>query len=173
MTVRQTVGRAALVAALLGGAAHAERVAIPGTDVTVEVPVGFVRMPADILKLKYSRGRPPALVYSTPGPHWEVNVAFDRREVQVPGGLPQVQAALEASVRPVPGFRWVSHGIRTVNGRDWVVLQFWANGLDTPIFNDLRALGVPGGVLIVSANVTKAQYPKYAAILGAALDSLR
>lgn len=149
------------------------RVKVPNTNVSFELPSGFVPMPADILKLKYSRGTPPAQVYSTPGPSWAVNIAFDRRNVKLPsGGLAELQKALESSITGASGFRWEKHGIQKLNGRDWIVLQFWVDGLDTPIYNDLRATPDQGGLLLVTANVTKALYPQYAKSLKAALDSL-
>ncbi|MVN85252.1 hypothetical protein GO986_00510 [Deinococcus sp. HMF7620] len=163
----------ALLLTVLSVSAHAAPVTVPGTNVQFTVPAGFVKMPPDILKLKYSRGTPPAAVYSTPGPHWDVNIAFAVRRAQVPADLGELQSVLERSVQGAPGFRWESHSVQKLGERSWVVLRFWVSGLDTPIYNDLRAVPVPGGLLIVTANATKAQYPKYLKPLTAALDSLR
>ena len=165
----------ALAALLLSPSALSARVTVPGTSVSLTVPEGFVPMPADILALKYSRGgNPPTAVYSTPGPSWAVNIAFALRDVQLPPcSLAPAQAALEKSVQATPGFRWVKHGIERVGGREWVVLKFWVDGLDTPIYNDLRATREGNKTLLVTANVTKELYPKYAKTLDAAMGSLR
>ncbi|WP_235692785.1 hypothetical protein [Deinococcus aquaedulcis] len=161
-----------LLAAVLSPA-QAAPVEVPGTGVRFTVPQGFVKMPPDILKLKYARGTPPAAVYSTPGPSWAVNIAFAVRRVEVPGDMTVLKSLLERSVQGVPGFRWDSRGIKTLGTRSWVVLRFWVQGADGPIYNDLRATPVPGGLLIVTANAAKSQYPKYVKVLGTALDSLR
>jgi hypothetical protein len=153
----------------------AARVTVPGTTVSLNVPAGFIPMPAEVLKLKYSRGGlPPTQVYSTPGPHWEVNIAFALRNVALPkSDLLAVQKSLENSVSGTPGFRWVAHGIERVGGRDWIVLQFWVDGLDTPIYNHLRVSAEGQKTLLVTANVTKKLYAKYAPQLDAAMKSLK
>lgn len=159
---------------LLSPVADAARVGLAGTTLSMDVPADFVKMPQDVIDLKYSRGRPPGTVYSTPGPSWAVNIAFDKRDVAVsPTQLKDVRASLERSVAGVPGFRWVSRGVRQIGGRDWVVMQFWVQGLDTTLYNDLRATSDGGKLLLVTANVTKELYPKYGKALGAALDSLK
>ena len=162
-------------ALLLASQAADTRVTVRGTGVSLALPAGFVPMPADVIALKYSRGgTPPAYVYSTPGPSWAVNIAFAVRDVELPpGDLAPVQAVLERSVQGTPGFRWVGRGIERVSGRDWIVLRFWVDGLDQPIYNHLRATREGKKTLLVTANVTKALYPKYAAGLDAAMKSLR
>ncbi|WP_216323194.1 hypothetical protein [Deinococcus aestuarii] len=164
-----------LAALLLASQAADTRVTVPGTGVSLALPAGFVPMPPEVVALKYSRGgTPPTSVYSTPGPSWAVNIAFAVRDVQLPpGDLSPAQAALERSVQGTPGFRWVKHGIERVSGRDWIVLQFWVNGLDQPIYNHLRATREGKKTLLVTANVTKTLYPKYAAQLDAAMKSLK
>lgn len=164
-----------LAVLLLSSSALGARVTVPGTRVSLAVPEGFVPMPADILALKYSRGgNPPNTVYSTPGPSWAVNIAFALRDVKLPpGSLAPAQAALGRSVEATPGFRWVKHGIERVGNREWIVLKFWVDGLDQPIYNDLRATREGEKTLIVTANVTKTLYPKYAKTLDTAMGSLR
>lgn len=96
------------------------------------------------------------------------------RNVELPpGDLAPVRAALERSVQGTPGLRWVGHGIERVGNRDWIVLRFWVNGLDQPIYNHLRASREGDRTLLVTANVTKALYPKYAAQLDEAMKSLK
>lgn len=161
-------------ALLLSSAALAARLTVPGTDVSLDLPAGFQPMPRDIIALKYSRGTPPAHVYSTPGPSYAVNIAFALRDVALPGGsLAPAQAALERSITGTPGFRWVSRGVEKVAGREWIVLRFWVNGLDTPIYNHLRVTRQGDKTLLVTANVTKKLYPQYAARLDVAMKSLR
>ncbi|WP_146160644.1 hypothetical protein [Deinococcus arcticus] len=162
-----------LLLAALVSPAHAASVEVPGTGVRFTVPAGFVKMPPDILKLKYSRGAPPTAVYSTPGPGWAVNIAFAVRRAEVPGDMAALKVLLERSVQGAPGFRWESRGVKTLGPRAWVVLRFWVQGADAPIYNDLRATPVKGGLLIVTANAAKSQYPRYVQTLSAALDSLR
>ena len=161
--------------ALLPATALAARVRVPGTSVSVDVPAGFVPMPKSVIDSKYSRGgNPPSAVYSTPGPHWEVNIAFALRGTALPAGdLAPVQAGLERSISGTPGFRWVRHGIVKSGGRDWIDLAFWVNGLDTPIYNHLRVTREGGKTLIVTGNVTQKLYPKYGSVLDAAMNGLK
>lgn len=96
------------------------------------------------------------------------------RDVQLPpGSLAPAQAALERSIQGTPGFRWVGRGIERVGNRDWIVLRFWVDGLDQPIYNHLRATREGDKTLLVTANVTKTLYPQYAAKLDAAMKSLK
>lgn len=149
-------------------------VQIPGTDVTFDLPAGFVRMPDDIRKLKYARGTPPQVVYSTPGPSWAVNIAFALSPRPLPGGHVQAfQQQAERTFKAVPGVQWVGSDCRTVAGRQWCSVRFWIPGLDAPIYNDLRSTLVGGKLLLVTANASKARYPQDKAQLKAALDSLR
>ena len=168
--------RLALLAVMaLTAFALAERVRVPGTDISLELPAGFVQMPPDILKLKYSRGGlPPTSVYSTPGPSWAVNIAFALRNVALPSGdLTPARLSLERSLVGVPGFRWVRHELQTQAGREWIVLEFWVSGLDTPIYNSLWVTRQGENTLLVSANVTEKLYPDYAAPLRKAMQSLK
>ncbi|GGQ97300.1 hypothetical protein [Deinococcus ruber] len=164
-----------LLALLLCFPAHAARVTVPGTSVSIDVPAGFVPMPKSVIDSKYSRGGlPPTAVYSTPGPHWEVNIAFALRDTALPAGdLAPVQAGLERSISATPGFRWVKRGIVKSAGREWIDLQFWVDGLDTPIYNHLRVTREGQKTLLVTANVTKKLYAKYAAQLDAAMNGLK
>ncbi|WP_425147163.1 hypothetical protein [Deinococcus sp.] len=163
------------LALLLPGSALGERLTVPGTSVSVDVPAGFVPMPKSVIDSKYSRGGlPPTAVYSTPGPHWEVNIAFALRNTALPAGdLAPVQAGLERSITATPGFRWVKRGIVKSGGRDWIDLEFWVDGIDTPIYNHLRVTREGQKTLLVTGNVTKALYPKYGAVIDAAMNGLK
>ena len=160
---------------LLLSVAQATQVTIPGTTVRLDVPAGFVKMPQSVIDSKYSRGgNPPNTVYSTPGPHWEVNIAFAIRNTALPAGdLAPVQASLERSVQGTPGFRWVSHGIVRSGTAEWIDLRFWVDGIDTPIYNHLRVTRQGQKTLIVTANVTKALCGRYGKTLDSAMNGLR
>lgn len=164
----------ALVTLTLGPGALAARVAVPGADVSVELPAGFRPMPKDIIDLKYSRGTPPTHVYSSPGPSWAVNIAFALRPAALPPGpLTTAQKALEGSIENTPGFRWVARGTERAGGREWIVLRFWVQGLDGPIYNHLRVTRQGQKTLLVTANVTQKLYPRFSAQLDAAMKSLK
>ena len=168
-------GVAATAALLLTASALATRITIPGTTVSLDVPAGFVNMPQSVIDSKYSRGgNPPSTVYSTPGPHWAVNIAFAIRNTALPAGnLAPVQAGLERSLQGTPGFRWVSHGIVKSGSAEWIDLQFWVDGIDTPIYNHLRVTRQGQKTLIVTANVTKALYGRYGQTLDVAMNGLK
>lgn len=114
--MQRTLTLAALL--FLAVPAAAERVAVPGTTVSMDIPTGFTPMPANVIASKYGRGgQPPKAVYTTPDD--AVNVAFSQRDVKVPaGGLAQVQPLLEQSVAAVPGLKWVKRGLVKSAGRD-------------------------------------------------------
>lgn len=169
--------RTLILAALLLTAlpAVAERVAIPGTTVSMDVPTGFAAMPANIVASKYGRGgQPPKAVYTTPAPDYEANVAFSLRDVKVPeGGLTQVQPLLEKSVAAVPGLKWIKRGMVKSAGRDWIDLEFWVDGKAAPIYNHMRVTTEAGGLLLVTANASTGAYEKYKLALNAAMNSLK
>ncbi|MDV6375476.1 hypothetical protein [Deinococcus arenicola] len=164
-----------IMALLLAAPALAAPVKIVGTDLSIELPKEFVPMPRDVLQSKYSRGGPPPMqVFSTPGPSWDVNIAVALRDSALPkGDLNPSRLALEKSIQATPGFRWVKHGVEKVGGREWIVLQFWVDGLDTPIYNHLRVTRQGEKTLLVSANMTKAQYPKWAKALDTTMQSMK
>ncbi len=173
--LRPTLSLSLTFSLLLAPSALAARVTIPGTGTSLDVPAGFVVMPKSVIESKYSRGgTPPSTVYSTPGPHWDVNIAFVLRNTALPAGsLAPVQAGLERSIQGTPGFRWVSHRIVKSGGRDWIDLQFWVDGADQPIYNHLRVTRDGQRALIVTANATKAQYAKYGPALDRAMNGLK
>ncbi|GBF05646.1 hypothetical protein DAERI_050155 [Deinococcus aerius] len=163
------------VALLLLSTATETRLTVPGTSVSLALPAGFAPMPADVIALKYSRGgKPPTQVYSTPGPSYAVNIAFALRDVKLPAGsLAPAQTSIERSIAGTPGLRWLERGVKRVGDREWIVLRFWVDGLDQPIYNHLRVTREGDKTLLVTANVTKTLYPQYAAKLDAAMNSLK
>ena len=87
--------------------------------------------------------------------------------------LAPAQAALERSIAPTPGLRWVGRRVVKSGGREWIDLQFWVRGLDTEIYNHLRVTRQGQKMLLVTTNMTKAQYLKYGAHLDATMNGLK
>ena len=153
----------ALLALVFTSPALAARVTVPGTTVSVDVPAGFVSMPADVKAIKYPRGAPPATVYSAPGSGWSANVAFEVKNIPLRDvGLSSMLAAMVQSFEKMPGLglRWVRHGLVRSGGREWIDLAFWVDGQDMPIYNHMRLTPVGDKALYVTANVGKAFYSK-------------
>ena len=163
------------VSVLLGHSASASRVTVPGTTVSVDVPAGFVPMPKSVIDTIYSRGSSQGLtVYSTPGPDWDVNIAFALRDQTLPAGnLAPVQATMERTIAPTPGLRWVKRGVVRSGGREWIDLQFWVKPFATESYNHVRVTRQGQKTLVVTAIMTKAQYSRYGARLDAALNGLK
>ena len=164
-----------LTALLLGPPAGASRVTVPGTTVSVDVPRGFVPMPTSVVNSIYSRGSAEGLiVYSTPGPNWDVNIAFALRNQALPAGdLGPVQATMERTIAPTPGLRWVKRGIVKSGGREWIDLQFWVKPFATESYNHLRVTRQGHKTLVVTAIMTKDQYSRYGSQLDAAMNGLK
>ncbi|WP_293912866.1 hypothetical protein [Deinococcus sp.] len=173
--VRRHAARLILLTLLLAPSAQAARVPVPATTLSIELPADFTAMTTGAIATKYGRGgQRPTTVYSTPGPNYSVNIAFRLAEQAVtPQQLPELKSALEKAVQATPGFRWVSRGFTKVAGREWIVLRFWVDGLDAPIYNDMRVTSESGKMLLVTANSSTSAYSKYSAKLTAALLSLK
>ena len=167
-----------LTVLLIGLPASATRVTVPGTTVSVDVPSGFVPMPKSVIERKYPRGSDlPVAVYSTPGPDWDVRVAFALHNHTLPAGdLTPVQAELEDMVVSTPGLlRWVNRSIIKSGGREWIDLQFWITrlDLDTKNYNLVRVTRQGQKTLVVSAFVPLTQYSRYGTQLDAAMNGLK
>ena len=177
MTLSKSLSRS-LIGALtltLASPALAARTTVSGTSLSIELPGDFVPMTSEAIATKYGRGgQRPSTVYSTPGPNYSVNIAFRLAEQALtPKQLPEVKPVLEKAIQATPGFRWVSRGFTKLAGREWIVLRFWVDGLDAPIYNDMRVTSEGGKLLIVTANSSTSAYSKYSAKLSAALLSLK
>jgi hypothetical protein len=164
-----------LAALTLASFTLAARVPVPTTTLSIELPADFAVMTTEAIATKYGRGgQRPSTVYSTPGPNYSVNIAFRLVEQALtPKQLPEIKPSLEKAIQATPGFRWVSRGFTKLAGREWIVLRFWVDGLDAPIYNDMRVTSENGKLLIVTANSSTSAYSKYSAKLTAALLSLK
>ncbi len=160
-------------AALLVTPALAARVTVPGTTLSLEVPPGFAPMTADVIALKYPRGVPPRLVYTTPDTR--VNIAFELRDATLPAGqLKAFGAYMKAFIASnLRVLSWERNGLRALGGRDWYELAFTFQAADQPVYDRILITSEQGRALVVTANATVTALPQHRGALDAALNSIR
>ena len=159
--------------ALLLTSALATRVTVPGTTLSLEVPSGFTRMTADMIALKYSRGVPPRMVYTTADSR--VNIAFELRDSKLPAArLGEFGVFMKDFIgKNIKVLKWEGSGPRSLGGRAWYELAFTFQATDQPVYDRLLITSEQGRALVVTVNATTQDLPKYRPVLDQAINSLR
>ena len=145
----------ALAAALLVGAAFADeelksRTLLDG-QVTMLVPASFTVMSDADRRLKYPGTNRPAQVLTDATT--TVNIALGVQQMEMkPGDLENFLAAARHNLPERPGVTIHSSGIRTINGRDFMVIVMDTTNTDGVVQNVMAMTPFAGHALLVSYN---------------------
>ena len=121
---------------------------------TIMLPTSFSALSADLIELKYpNAGHRPAEVYSNV--EGTINVALNHTQSKTkPSDLPAVRKAMEAQFNRAP-FQFIKSDLRSINGSDFVVLEFVSQAVDTKIYNLMAMGSLEGRLVIITFNCTE------------------
>ena len=146
-----------------------KHISLDGGHLTFSVPSDFRALTTAEIKLKFPSGRPPKYVYANQTQTVSVAVNFIGRVPSLP-----VAKSIFDKVLPekAPKFHWIKDGYSTINGTDWIDLEFTTAARDTTIHNNELYALLPTTGVGVNLNATVKSYPKAAPLFQAIKSSL-
>ena len=137
--------------------------------VTMLVPAEFTPLSDEYRKAKYPGGNGPAFVLTDEST--EVNIAMDHKENAI---APEQLKLLEAPMRQQFSAAKVnSSGIRTLNGREFLVFDLDVALPDGPNHNLLAITSLEGRMLIVSYNCMPERHANCAELGNRLIESVQ
>lgn len=163
-----------LLSLALLGTVQAERITIPSTPFSIEIPAGFSPMDAEMIAVKYPRGNRPQVVYTTSDTQVNIAFTFNDKAKLVAADLNDFGRAMsKVFEQQMPQLKYLKNGPLTLAGRPWYELEFTMQAADQPVYNHMLFTSFKDHPLIVTVNATTKQLPKYQKVLDNALRSLK
>ena len=162
-TMKHTDWRLAAVLAILLAGVHVyaqdatlERKVVLGGKVSILVPRDFLPMTQEMLNVKYPSSNRPSLVYTNP--RASINIALDHKAMSLPADQLAAahQSVTSAMKNLYPSAQWFRNEIRTINGRQFFLLDLRTPAIDTEVRNIMLGTSLDDRLLLISFNVTKA-----------------
>ena len=128
-------------------------------------------MSDEMRKLKYPSRRAPKTVLTNEA--GTINLALSHTNDKVaPSQLTLFGRSMENTLKPRAS-KWIGTQQRTINGTDWVVLEFHTAAIDTGIQNLMAFTSLDGRTLVFSFNATEKEAAEWWPVAEAVVDSLR
>lgn len=125
--------------------------------VTIQLPADFTPLDEQIKRRKFPSGNPPQLVYANKNAAVSIGFTYNTRQKLTPAQLPDLQKLLVKGLKQVhPNAIWHQETIKTIHGRQWVILEFTTQAVDGPIRNLMAATSANTYLLLTSFNTTRA-----------------
>jgi hypothetical protein len=133
-----------------------ERKAVLGGKVSVLVPHDFMPMSQEMLNVKYPSSNRPSLVYTNP--RASINIALDHKAMSLPADQLAAahQSVASAMKNLYPSAQWFRNEIRTINGRQFFLVDLRTPAIDTEVRNIILGTSLDDRLLLISFNVTRA-----------------
>jgi hypothetical protein len=156
-----------LASLVLISSAHAqEKVVFANDKVSFVLPVGFSRMPQEIVDKKYPRGSTPEYVFSNEKTTVSIAAGYTPNSNLTFEQLPQFKEFMEKTFeRNVPGLQWITRGFKEINEIQWIHLEFQSHAIDTEIRNIILMTALDNGLVMFNFNSTVGDYEFYKAAL--------
>ena len=137
--------------------------------VTVQVPAGFTVMSDEHRKIKYPGANAPSLVLTDAST--TVNLALDHKPMAI---APNQIKELEAPMRQqFASAKLNASGMRSINGRDFLVFDFDVQLPDGTNHNHLAITSFEGRMLIISYNCMLTRDADCGALGNRVIESIR
>jgi hypothetical protein len=162
----------ALALSLFAAHANSETFSIPDVGVSFEAPLGYTKLDAAEIAIKYPSNRAPAFVVGNA--RRTTSIAYDLK----PNGFPadkigEVKEFFEKTFdRVVPGIDWKQRKLIDMLGQQWIYLEMSSRAIDTDIHNIMLVTPLQGKMLIFNFNSTKDEFPKVEAELRESIKSI-
>lgn len=139
---------------------------------TISLPAELSLMPDDMKKLKYPTANPPQEVYSNE--RGTVSVAVAARPYPGTTTIKDLTAASAAGLNKAGNVAdWHKIGLRTIDGREFGVLEFTSKAADTTIYNHIYLTKRGDELLVFTVNSTTGLLEEWRAKLEAIVASTR
>jgi len=132
-----------------------ERKALLDGRLSMLLPKSFTLMGEEMLRLKYPSERRPTVVYTNEAGSVNIGINFTTNPLQQ-GELKELQEAMDTMFHNMyPSATWFESDTKSVNGREWLILDFRGPAMDTEIRNIMMGISSEGRALFVSFNAVK------------------
>ncbi len=137
------------------------------------VPESFTPLRAAALQAKYPQANRPEIVFSDESTGVNIAITYSPQKLQ-PSQLGEVHKVLDQTMRRAqPGAEWHDSRLLMIGDRQWAILDFTAQAVDTRIHNQMLATATGGRLLLAALNVTEQQEAQWREALAAVTQSLR
>jgi hypothetical protein len=146
------------------------RTALDG-KLSLLVPKEFTLMSQEMILKKYPRANRPTVVFSNV--ETTVNVALDHNAFKLSAAeLPKAKQVIRGGLETAfPSAKWLRDELKTINGRQFFVLDVITPAADTDVRNIMAGTSFEGRLLIITFNVTKALADVWAPIGNTIIES--
>lgn len=154
-------------------ATMAAEIQTPDAIVSMTVPDDFRALSAEEIHRKWPTGSPPSFVVGNATQ--STTIAYDlKADALAPNGLAQALRSFEEVFsRAVPGIEWKRHEIVELVGREWMLLEFMSNAVDTDIHNIMLVTSHDGRMLTLNFNSTRGEFAQMEDALRQSVASIR
>ena len=148
-------------------------ISIPNTPISLSIPVEFTELAKEDMELKWRDG--------SAQPRWaagnenmgttisyHINY-FDASETPLKDVLDGMKQGFD---RIVPGIVWEKYEVTNLNGKDWIILEFTSNAVDTEVRNIMVTTNLGDIMPTLNFNSTVGQFEGYESLLRNSLESL-
>ena len=148
-------------------------ITIPNTQISISIPVEFTELALEDIELKWG-GNKTAPKWATGNENMGTTISysinlFDASEVPLKDVMLGMKQGFD---RVVPGIIWENYEVITLNGTDWIILEFTSNTIDTEVHNIMVTTDLGNVMPILNFNSTVDQFEGYESLLRNSLESV-
>jgi hypothetical protein len=148
-------------------------ITIPNTQISISIPVEFTELLIEDIELKWG-GNKTAPKWATGNENMGTTISysinlFDASEVPLKDVMLGMKQGFD---RVVPGIIWENYEVITLNGTDWIILEFTSNTIDTEVHNIMVTTDLGNVMPILNFNSTVDQFEGYESLLRNSLESV-
>lgn len=149
------------------------RISVGDERVSFIPPPAFKPLTREQIVLKFPRINPPQYVFANEKQSVTAAVTFASANM-APDQLQEFKEAMEQMLpRMIPGLKWITRELVTINHRKWLHLEMTSYAIDTDIHNHLYATSFNGKALLFAFNSTVKEYPQAKAELARSAQSIQ
>ena len=150
-----------------------EKMSVPGSTVSLEIPAGFTPLTTADIAIKFPRTNPPGYVVGNA--RRTTSIAYDLKPQPIKdAGLEEgLQVFGTLMGRLIPNLVWKRKEIIEMAGQRWIFLEMTSSAIDTDIYNIMLITPFDGKMLIFNFNSTKEDFAEQEAALRASVASIR
>jgi hypothetical protein len=148
-------------------------ITIPNTAISISIPTIFTELSIEGIELKWGGNKTR--------PQWAIGnqdagttISYSINEFDASqSSLNNVMLGMKQGFdRVVPGINWLNYEVTNLNGKDWIILEFMSNTLNTEIHNIMITTDLGNVMPILNFNSTINQFDGYEPLLRNSLESV-
>ncbi|WP_203565300.1 hypothetical protein, partial [Alteromonas genovensis] len=145
---------------------------IPNSSISFSAPKGFQPFSKEVIEAKWPARRAPEWVIGSEST--STSIAFGLRPNDISNTpLKKLKDYLKQTMSRIgPGVVWLRAEVISINGKDWVYLEFTSNAINADIHNIILASSHRDKMAMFNFNSTKDEFSKYEDALKESIESI-